>query len=193
VPSPPPDRGGFLLDVRVGVGPTIAYPSSRAAWLVPVTLGFGWRFAGGYRLVAVIEPSAGDLSDLAYALDPSAPEQPSNCGAAGCGFHLVLGVEAARTFERHPWRPWLGILLGLEGLDVGDGAQTESWFGGVVRLTGGLPLLRTWQLEIGVFASAELGVWTDHEVEAGGVTTALAVGHPVHGAVTAGLRVAWEP
>ena len=56
----------------------------------------------------------------------------------------------------------------MQGLGVGDGAQTESWFGWVVRLTGGVPLMRAWQLERGLFASAELGVWTDHELEVGG-------------------------
>ena len=81
----------------------------------------------------------------------------------------------------------------MQGLGVGDGAQTESWFGWVVRLTGGVPLMRAWQLELGLFASAELGVWTDHELEVGGVTTVLSVDQAVHGAALPGVRVAWLP
>ncbi len=186
-----PDTG-FLLDVRVGAGVPLAYPSARASALVPVTLGVGWRFRGGYRVAAVLEPSAGDLADLAYALDPSEPVE-STCGAAGCGFRVVLGVEGARTLEAHPWRLWLGILVGLEGLDAGDEAQMESWFGPVARFTVGAPLMRVPWIELGWYASAELGVWTDHELETGGVTTPLAVGRAVHGAVLGGLRIALVP
>ncbi len=188
------DRGGFLLDVRVAAGLPLAYPSSKPEALSALAFGLGWRFGPRWSAALVLDGASGDLAELGYALGLSESWETPGCGgAASCGFHLVLGVEVARTFEQHPRRPWVALLLGLEGLDVGDDARLESWFGPVLRASAGAPLWRGWALDIGLFASAELGWWTDHEVEAGGVTSVLAVGPPVHGALSAGLRIAWLP
>ncbi|HET8541246.1 MAG TPA: hypothetical protein VFL83_15330 [Anaeromyxobacter sp.] len=173
---------GFLVDLRIGVALPVAYPTTGASVVVPVTFGLGWRFRSGSRALAVVEGVPGDFGERAP--DPS--------GAEASGFGIVLGLEIARPLERVRGRPLIGVLAGLQGLSLDDVragvAQAESWFGWVVRGTADLPV-QLGRLELGLYVAAEVGGWLDHELDVSGVSTALPVGQALHGMISAGVRI----
>jgi hypothetical protein len=184
--APVPPRGaGFLLSVGLGVGLPVASPGFGAAVTFPIALAAGYRFGPRAHAGLLFEVSPGVAGGCAPA-------------AACEAFVGTLGVEGAlRLRPTSPRDPWVGLAAGIETLITerleGGAAVTEDWEGVLLRLAGGVQLLRTASLELGPYLALDVGLWTRHGVEANGVEGTGPMGNRVHGAATVGLRFAWLP
>jgi hypothetical protein len=176
---------GFLLSGRMGGAFPLLQPGNVAEAYLPVQLALGYRFGSRTWASAFLEVASG----VAASCAPS----------TGCDpFRVALGLQV----EYHPapttWRdPWIGLGTGPVGLlvDRQDAGVpvSESWDGWMVRLEGGVQLVRWTQGTLGAWASIDGGRWLWHDLDVGGATQSLPVRDPTHATLQAGLRMAWLP
>jgi hypothetical protein len=176
---------GFLLSGRIGGALPLVQPGSVAEAFLPVQLALGYRFGSRTWASAFLEMASG----LASTCAPASVCDP---------FRMALGLQV----EYHPspttWRdPWIGVGTGLVALFV-DRLEagvpvTEGWDGWLVRLEGGVQLVRWSQATLGAWGSVDGGRWWGREVDVGGAIQELPIGNPTHATLQAGLRVAWLP
>ncbi len=176
---------GFLLSGRLGGALPLVQPGDVAEAYFPVQLALGYRFGSRFWASAFLEVASGVASTCAPA--------------SGCDpFRMALGLQV----EFHPspatWRdPWFGVGAGIVGLMV-DRLEAgvpviEYWDGWMVRLEGGVQLVRWTQATLGAWASIDGGRWMWRDLEVGGVTQEMPIGDPTHAMLQAGVRVAWLP
>jgi hypothetical protein len=178
-------RRGFLLSGRLGGALPLVQPGNVAEAYLPFQLDVGYRFDPHVWASAFLELASGMASRCAPA--------------TGCDpFRGTLGLQV----EFHPspgsWRdPWIGVGGGWVELLVDRGEDgvsvTESWDGWLVRLEGGVQLMRWTYVTLGSFVSIDGGRWLDREVDVGGAILSLPLADPTHVTAQAGLRVAWLP
>jgi hypothetical protein len=196
--APAAARAGLLLGAGSGLtkagGSIVEGDEMRdaAAWMIPVQLEAGWKFADRLTLVGFLNMNFGLVSgDFKESCDASGDDCLANLSRFGA--QVRWNFLPARRLD-----PWLGAgyaweVLGLERTSASSGV-TNNLQGGAFDVVAGVDYWIARRLSVSPYLGLSVGSYKDaKEVSAFEDWEAIPDSErKTHTQVTAGVRIAWD-